>query len=145
MLLDNRDGAGQAARHLLGLGHRRIGQITGPRAKDCVQERDLGFRDALTATGVQPDPTLIVEGDWSATSGYECVKLLVTREPNLTAIFAHNDRMAVGAIRAARDLELRVPQDISVVGFDDMPLASYFDPPLTTVRQDTFCYWAGVR
>ena len=138
VLLDNRDGAGQAARHLLGLGHRRIGQITGPRAEDCVQERDLGFRDALTATGVQPDPTLIVEGDWSATSGYELLKLLVTREPNLTAIFAHNDRMAVGAIRAACDLELRVPQDISVVGFDDMPLASYFDPPLTTVRQDTF-------
>jgi DNA-binding LacI/PurR family transcriptional regulator len=138
VLLDNRDGAGQATRHLMALGHRRIGQITGPRAEDCVQERDLGVLDALADAGIQSDSSLIVEGDWSATSGYELLKLLVAREPNLTAIFAHNDRMAVGTIRAARDLGLRVPQDLSVIGFDDMPLASYFDPPLTTVRQDTF-------
>jgi DNA-binding LacI/PurR family transcriptional regulator len=138
VLLDNRDGGRQATRHLLALGHRRIGQILGPQAEDCVQERDLGFQDALAAAGIQPDPSLTVEGDWSATSGYDLLKLLAARQPDLTAIFAHNDRMAVGAIRAAHDLGIRVPQDLAVVGFDDMPLASYFDPPLTTMRQDTF-------
>ena len=109
-----------------------------PRAEDCVQERDLGFQEALAAASIQLDPSLIVEGDWSATSGYDLLKRLVARQPDLTAIFAHNDRMAVGAIRAARDLGVRVPQDLAVIGFDDMPLASYFDPPLTTMRQDTF-------
>ncbi len=138
VLLDNRAGGAAAARHLIGLGHRRIGQIIGPRAEDCTQERDLGFQDALAAVGIQSDPALTAEGDWSATSGYDLLKALMVREPRLTAIFAHNDRMAVGAIRAARDLGLRVPRDLSIVGFDDMPLASYFDPPLTTMRQDTF-------
>jgi len=138
VLLDNRDGAQMAARHLIALGHRCIGQIIGPRAEDCTQERELGFLDALVAANIPHDPSLTVEGDWSATSGYALLKSLIAREPNLTAIFAYNDRMAVGAIRAARDLGLRVPQDLSVVGFDDMPLASYFDPPLTTLRQDTF-------
>lgn len=138
VILDNREGGRSVARHLIGLGHRRIGQILGPRAEDCTLERELGFQEALAAAGIPIDPALTLAGDWSATSGYELLKALVTREPALTAIFAHNDRMAVGAIRAARDLGLRIPQDLSVVGFDDMPLASYFDPPLTTMRQDTF-------
>lgn len=138
VLLANRDGGKTAAHHLIGLGHRCVGQIMGPRTEDCVQERDLGFQEALAAAGVRLDPALTVVGDWSATSGYELLKALVTRQPNLSAIFAHNDRMAVGVIRAVRDLGLRVPDDLSVMGFDDMPLASYFDPPLTTLRQDTF-------
>lgn len=138
VLLDNRAGAQAVARHLIGLGHRCIGQIAGPRAEDCTQEREAGFGEALAAAGIAHDPALTLEGDWSATSGHDLLKALVAREPGLTALFAHNDRMAVGAIRAARDLGLRIPQDLSIVGFDDMPLASYFDPPLTTVRQDTF-------
>ena len=136
--LDNRDGARYACRHLLALGHRRIAQITGPLAEDCVQERDAGFREVLRDAGIEPDPRLTLEGDWSATSGYDRFRELLTREPGLTGIVAQNDRMAVGAIHAARTMGLRVPEDISIVGFDDMPLASYFDPPLTTVRQDTF-------
>lgn len=138
VILDNREGGRGVAHHLSGLGHRHIGQILGPRAEDCTQERELGFQEGLAADGIPCDPALTVEGDWSATSGYDLLKTLVAREPRLTAVFAHNDRMAVGAIRAARDLGLRIPQDLSVVGFDDMPLASYFDPPLTTMRQDTF-------
>lgn len=136
--LDNRGAAHAATDHLLNLGHRCIGQIIGPWAEDCSRERDLGFREGLAASGIEPDPALTVEGDWTATSGYRLLQLLLEREPNLTAIVAQNDRMAVGAIRAARDLRLRVPRDLSVIGFDDMPLASYFDPPLTTMRQDTF-------
>jgi DNA-binding LacI/PurR family transcriptional regulator len=92
----------------------------------------------LRDAGIEPDPRLTLEGDWSATSGYDRFRELLTREPSLTGIVAQNDRMAVGAIHAARTMGLRVPEDISIVGFDDMPLASYFDPPLTTVRQDTF-------
>ena len=103
-----------------------------------MQERDAGFREVLREAGIEPDPRLILEGDWSATSGYDRFRELLTREPGLTGIVAQNDRMAVGAIHAARTMGLRVPEDISIVGFDDMPLASYFDPPLTTVRQDTF-------
>ncbi len=136
--LDNRGDAALAAGHLLELGHTKIGQITGPLAEDCSQERDAGYRDALGRHGLAHDPTLTVEGNWSATSGYEGLGALLAQAPDLTAVVVQNDRMAVGAIRAARDAGLAVPVDLSVVGFDDMPLASYFDPPLTTMRQDTF-------
>ncbi len=135
--LDNRDGARQAAGHLLALGHRRIGQITGPCAEDCSQERDAGYRLALADAGVEWNAALTAEGDWSATSGYAGFQALYGRTGDITAVVVQNDRMAVGVIRAARDAGLRVPQDLSVIGFDDMPLASYFDPPLTTMRQDT--------
>jgi len=137
--LDNRSAAVQATQHLLALGHRCVAQITGPMAEDSSQERDWGFREALAMAGLAADPRLTVEGDWSATSGYRLAELLLQRDlRELTAIVSQNDRMAVGAIRAARDLGLGVPADLSVIGFDDMPLASYFDPPLTTMRQDTF-------
>ncbi len=141
--LDNRDGACQAARHLLDLGHRSIAQVSGPAAEDCAQERNLGFEMALREAGLEPDPADTYEGDWSATSGYQAFRhfLKLGRVPK--AIVAQNDRMAVGVIRAARDAGLRVPEDLSVIGFDDMPLASYFDPPLTSMRQDTFEFGAA--
>jgi len=78
----------------------------------------------------------VLEGDWSATSGYEAVCQWLEDHVDFSAIFAQNDRMAVGAIRALREAGIRVPEDVSVIGCDDMPLASYFDPPLTTMRQD---------
>ena len=133
--LDNRDGARQATAFLLGLGHARIAQLTGPQREDCVVERDAGYRDALAHAGLAHEPALTIEGDWSATSGYAAMAQLPA---DITAVVAQNDRMAAGLIRAARDQGRRVPQDLSVIGFDDMPLASYFDPPLTTMRQDTF-------
>jgi DNA-binding LacI/PurR family transcriptional regulator len=133
--LDNRDGARQATKHLLGLGHRRIAQLTGPLQEDCASERNAGYREALADAGIVVDPALTTEGDWSATSGYAAMSALAA---GVSAVVAQNDRMAVGLIRAARDRGLRVPEDLSVIGFDDMPLASYFDPPLTTMRQDTF-------
>ena len=81
---------------------------------------------------------LTVEGDWSATSGHAALNHLLQAAPDITAVVVQNDRMAAGVVRAARDAGLSVPADLSVIGFDDMPLASYFDPPLTTMRQDTF-------
>ncbi len=136
--LDNHQAAYVATQHLTQLGHQRIAQVTGPLTEDCAQERSRGYGDALTAAGIQPDPALVMEGDWSATSGHTALRELLTRAPDLTAVVAQNDRMAVGILQAARELGLRVPDNLSVIGFDDMPLASYFDPPLTTMRQDTF-------
>ena len=136
--LDEELAGRQATEYLLGLGHRRIAHITGPLVEDCSKERLQGHQLALQAAGISPDPSLVIEGDWSATSGDEAVRKWLEAGTTFTAMFAQNDRMAVGAIRALREAGLRVPGDVSVMGFDDMPLASYFDPALTTVRQDIF-------
>lgn len=136
--LDEELAGRQATQYLLGLGHQHIAHITGPLVEDCSKERCLGYLSALRAAGIFPEPSLVLEGDWSATSGDAAVRRWLAAGISFTALFAQNDRMAVGAIRALRDAGLRVPEDISVMGFDDMPLASYFDPPLTTVRQDIF-------
>ncbi len=132
---DNRHGGWLATRHLLEQGHRKIGMITGPKAQISVQERTEGFEQALREMEIPSPAEWIFEGDWSATSGYHGFEALYSH--GVSAIFAQNDRMAIGCIRAARDHGVRVPEDLSVIGFDDIPLASYFDPPLTTVRQDT--------
>ena len=127
-----------ATQHLLQLGHRRIAHITGPLREDCAQDRKQGYLDALQSLGIVPDPALIVEGDWSATTGYRAVQSWLDQGVKFSALFAQNDRMAVGAMRALRDAGYQAPQDVSVIGFDDMPLASYFDPPLTTMRQEVY-------
>jgi LacI family transcriptional regulator len=92
----------------------------------------------LQAAGLKTAPALSVAGDWSASSAHQATLELMKLKQPPTAIFAQNDRMALGALRAARDLGLSVPGQLSVIGLDDMPLASYFDPPLTTMRQDMF-------
>jgi DNA-binding LacI/PurR family transcriptional regulator len=132
--LDDESGAHQVMRHLIALGHTRIAMLTGPLNEDCVQDRNAGYVRALREAGLSAGANAI--GDWSATSGYQAMQQWLTSGRSFTALFAQNDRMAVGAIKAARDYGRRVPQDLAVVGFDDMPLASYFDPPLTTIRQD---------
>jgi DNA-binding LacI/PurR family transcriptional regulator len=136
--LDDCGAARSAVEHLVGLGHQRIAMITGPLVEDCTQDRIIGYRTALQKANLKVDPTFIVEGDWSASSAHKATLELMKRKQPPTAIFAQNDRMALGALRAARDLGLRVPGQLSVIGLDDMPLASYFDPPLTTMRQDMF-------
>ncbi len=133
--LDNEDGGFQAVSHLIELGHRSIGEITGPMAEDVAADRLKGSRRALEMHELDRNCSEVVVGDWSATSGYQGFQQL-WQNCRPSAIFAQNDRMAIGVIRAARDAGLRVPEDLSVIGFDDMPLASYFDPPLTTMRQD---------
>ncbi|MCA9989929.1 MAG: LacI family DNA-binding transcriptional regulator [Ardenticatenaceae bacterium] len=134
--LDDPEAAQRATGHLLQLGHCRIGLVTGPPVEDCTQDRTLGYERALQAAGIAPDPALVVQGNWLAPSGYEALMCLAQRGPLPTAVFAENDQMAVGVLRAARDLGIRVPDELSVIGIDDIPLAAYFEPPLTTLRQD---------
>lgn len=132
--VDNRAGARIAVEHLISLGHRTIGCITNaPLAYTAAAERLAGYRDALLAAGIEPDDRLVVEGAFDAASGHEAViRLLERARP--TAIFVASDVVAIGALRGLRDAGLHVPADVSVVGFDDIPLAEHVDPPLTTVR-----------
>jgi LacI family transcriptional regulator len=133
--VDNRAGARAAVDHLLGLGHRRIACITNaPLAYTSAADRLAGYRDALDAASIGYAPELVVEGAFDAASGWTAMGKLLARAPDVTAVFAANDIVAFGALRAVREAGLRVPGDISVVGFDDIPLARHFDPPLTTIR-----------
>jgi len=134
--LDDENLAYEATHHLLSLGHTRIALITGPMEEDCSQDRTEGYQRALREAGIPFDETMIVEGDWSATSGQSALLSFVEQGRAPTAVFAQNDRMAMGVLHAARDVNLKVPTQLAVIGVDDMPLASYFDPPLTTMRQD---------
>ncbi|MGB9777063.1 MAG: LacI family DNA-binding transcriptional regulator [Anaerolineae bacterium] len=132
---DDQDGGFRATRYLLELGHTAIATVTGPSNEECVGDRLNGYRRALEESGLSADDRMVVRGDWSALSGYRAVRFLLEASMTFTAVFAQNDQMAVGAIRALEEAGLQVPRDVSVIGFDDIPLASYFDPPLTTLRQ----------
>jgi DNA-binding LacI/PurR family transcriptional regulator len=134
--LDDEIVAYEATRYLISLGHTRIAMVTGPHEEDCSQDRAAGYRRALQEAGIEMDTALIREGDWSATSGQDAFLSFVDRGAIPTGVFAQNDRMAIGLMRAARDKAIQVPSQLAVIGVDDMPLASYFDPPLTTMRQD---------
>jgi LacI family transcriptional regulator len=134
--MDNRLGAKLATDHLLEQGYRRIGIIKGPRGWWEAREREAGWRTTVQAAGIDSPGEFEVEGDWSAASGDAGFQSLVARSLDLDAVFACNDQMALGALRAARQLDLQVPRDLAVVGFDDIPEAAYFSPTLTTVRQD---------
>jgi len=124
-----------ATEHLIALGHRRIGLIAGPRALSCSRARLDGYRAALAAAGIGLDAGLVVQGDFQHESGYVAGgRLLDLAEPP-TAVFATSDQMALGVYEAARRRGLRVPADLSVAGFDDLPEARWSAPPLTTVRQ----------
>jgi LacI family transcriptional regulator len=128
-------GADQAMRHLLQLGHRRIAQITGPLGWVATEGRRRGYRGALSAAGILPDPALEVEAVPEIEPGRDAAEYLLDLPEPPTAIFAFNDNIAIGAIQAARARGLRVPEDLSVVGFDDVELATIVTPMLTTVRQ----------
>jgi DNA-binding LacI/PurR family transcriptional regulator len=131
--IDNEAGAYAATRYLLSLGHRTVHHVAGTSSHLDAQERVDGWRRALEETGA-PRPDLLV-GDWSASSGYKMGRELAA-DPELTAIFCGNDTMALGVMRALAERGLRVPRDVSIVGFDDVPDAGFYTPPLTTVRQD---------
>jgi LacI family transcriptional regulator len=131
--VDNVAAARMAVEHLIRLGHQRIATITGPLNMTSGQDRLAGYRQALTAHQLPVDETLILEGDFTETGGTMAARRLLPRSP--TAIFAASDVMAVGALKALREAGLQVPQDVALVGFDDVPLASAVEPPLTTVRQ----------
>ncbi|MEU6251366.1 LacI family DNA-binding transcriptional regulator [Streptomyces sp. NPDC047043] len=121
-----------ATEHLLTLGHVTVHHLAGPQRWYAARDRLEGWRTTLTAQG--RDVPAVVEGDWSAASGYAAGRELA-ENPDVTAVFAANDDMAIGLIRALTEAGRRVPEDISVVGFDDIPVAAYVTPPLTTVRQ----------
>lgn len=133
--VDNVDGGLQATECLIELGHRKIGMITGPAGWKSVNDRSEGYKLALERAGISFDPSLIEHGDWSYQSGYEAMGRLLAKAPKITALFAQNDRMAIGAIRALREAGHRIPDDVAVVGYDDIPAAAYCHPPLTTIRQ----------
>lgn len=134
----NRPGARQATEHLLRLGHRRIAHITGPVQMYASQERRLGYMEALQDAGVTPEDALVATGDWSSASGYHATLQLLERSTSFSALFVQNDRMAMGALQALRERGIRVPQDVAVVGFDNIPSTPYFDPPLTTMHQPNY-------
>ncbi len=131
--VDNRSGAYQAVSHILRSGRRRVATITGPRTTITGKERYQGFLDAMHERVIPVFPELVAEGEFNDTSGYLSMKKLLQHRPD--AVFVASDAMAFAAMRAIGDAGLRIPQDIAVVGFDDIPSAATSKPPLTTVRQ----------
>lgn len=130
---DHAAGARAATQRLIAAGHPRVHHIAGPEGSFAASERERGWRDALAAAGVEA-PAL-PRGDWAAASGYAQAQRMLSADV-VTALFAANDQMALGALRAISDAGLRVPEDVAVIGFDDVVDAAQFRPPLTTVRQD---------
>lgn len=135
--VDDRRGAYRATQYLIELGHRRIAHITGHLGHHDSTERRAGYLEALADAGIPSDPQLMVEGDFSEKSGLLATDELLRRSARLTAIFAANDQIAYGARLALFRRGIRVPDDVSLVGFDDQPGSAYTIPPLTTVRQPT--------
>jgi DNA-binding LacI/PurR family transcriptional regulator len=131
--VDQFGGAASATRLLLDLGHRTVWHIAGPRDWLEAQQRVEGWRSALEAAGAEAPP--VMTGDWSPRSGYQLGQRLA-EQTDITAVFVANDQMALGVLRALHERDRRIPGTVSVVGFDDIPEAQYFTPPLTTVRQD---------
>jgi len=133
--VDNDHGARLAARHLVEAGCRTVATVTGPLDMAAGRDRFLGFRSALQAAGRDLPGDLVAHGDFSHASGARAMTALLARRPDLDGVFCANDPMAAAALDVLRDAGRRVPHDVSVVGFDDAPLALTTQPPLTTVRQ----------
>jgi DNA-binding LacI/PurR family transcriptional regulator len=131
--IDQYDGARRATEHLLALGHATVWHVAGPEDWLEARDRERGWRETLERHGADVPP--VVRGDWSSRSGYVAGRSLAT-ERGLDAVFSANDQMALGLLRAFTEAGIGVPKDVHVAGFDDVPEAAYFTPPLTTVRQD---------
>ena len=131
---DNRLGGELITRHLIAKGHRRIVEILGPANFSTTEERSAGHRKALADAGIKADPQLAIHGGFTRDGGYEAARAMISSGAAFTAIYAANDQMAVGALAALREAGLRVPEDVSVVGFDDIPMIRDVLPSLTTIR-----------
>ena len=131
---NHRAGAAAATRHLIRLGHTSIGTITGPFRRHVVRSRLHGYEDALREAGIEPGEDLAVEADWTPGTAAAATRLLLERDPGMTAIFVHSDTMAIGVLSALAAAGRRAPDDVAVVGCDDMPFAEYLMPPLTSLR-----------
>jgi LacI family transcriptional regulator len=140
---DNVAGAREATSHLIGLGHERIAVVAGPELDLTGVNRMTGVRDALGRSGLVEDPGLVRRFGWSAEDGYNATVSLLEAKASFTAVVAHSDMLAIGVLRALHERRVRVPEDVSVTGFDDIALSTYTYPPLTTVRQDVAAMAAG--
>ena len=136
--VDNQHGAHLATQHLIELGHRRIGYISGPASHSSNTGRMEGYRRALTQAGIPFASELVAPGDGKMEAGVQALPALMNLTERPTALFCYNDMTAIGVLRAARQLALDVPRDLSIVGFDDISFASFVNPPLTTVAQPQF-------
>ncbi len=134
--VDNRSGGRMATKHLLDQGQQNVGLITGPLTWWEARQRQSGWEHALKEAEITIDHSLVVEGDWKAASGEQGLRRLLEQRPDVDAVFVSNDQMALGALQAARQMGVRVPEDLAIVGFDDIPESVYFHPPLSTIRQD---------
>lgn len=138
VMVDNVRGARMAVQHLVDLGHRRIGMINGHQQAYVSFDRLKGYRQALEENGLTFDPDQVFDGNFEEDSGIEGVSRLLSRFPDMTALFCASDMMAVGAIRALHQWGKRVPDDVAVVGYDDIDLVRYIQPPLTTIHQPRY-------
>jgi LacI family transcriptional regulator, repressor for deo operon, udp, cdd, tsx, nupC, and nupG len=136
--VDHAGGAEEAVRHLINLGHKRIAHIAGPEHVGTARARLAGYRKALKSARLSFDETLVQRGDFSILSGQKNMHVLLQQKPAPTAVFSANDEMAMGAIRALKSLDLKVPEDVSVIGFDDQDFAEIYDPALSTVHIPRF-------
>lgn len=133
--VDNVGGGFKATQCLIDGGHREIGLITGPTDWKSSNDRTEGYRQALSQAGIAYRAALVETGDWAYEGGYRAMWRLIEAGPNFTAVFAENDNMAIGVTRALHEAGRRIPDDVAIVGYDDIPAAAYCYPPLTTVRQ----------
>jgi DNA-binding LacI/PurR family transcriptional regulator len=133
--VDNIEGTRLAVAHLIALGHRRVALLSGPSRHSTAIERDQGYRQALRAAGLSLRPEFVCRGDFREQGGYEGMTALLALRPRPTAVFVANNLMTLGALRALHEAGLRIPDDIALVGFDDMPWATSLNPPLTAVSQ----------
>ena len=133
--VDNRQAAKKAVEYLLELGHTRIACISNaPPSYSAAPDRVLGYKDAMTSAGIIPNDDLIQYADFDPQSGFDCMQSLLAYENEFTAVFVASDNVAMGVKSALREADLRIPDDISIMGFDDIPWAQYSDPPLTTIH-----------
>jgi DNA-binding LacI/PurR family transcriptional regulator len=135
---DSKAGASVAVRHLLDYGHRQIAMINGHNQAFVSQERYLGYKEALQQQGITVNEELVIDGQFSEDGGAEAMYQILLRHPEVTAIFCASDLMALGAMRTLERMGRKVPDDISIVGFDDIMISSYCSPKLTTIRQDKY-------
>ncbi len=138
VLGDNTGGAYKATDHLIRLGHRRIGIISGPTELSSGAERLTGFRNAMEEHGLTADEQWVKIGDFKRESGYSLTKAIMRGDPLPTALFVTNNQMTVGALQALNELKIKIPEDISFIGFDDMEWYSFLHPPLTTVEHSPY-------
>ena len=138
VLSDDLEGGRQATDYLLSLGHRRIGYLTGPAENKSSQSRLRGYREALQTAGIEPDPAWVAQGNGQLHGGEKALHQLLSVAPAVTAVFCYNDVTLLGALRYARRRGIRIPADLSFIGFDDIAIAAYMAPALTTVAQQKY-------